>query len=38
MKPINGFDKSLNPDVFNGNINFCKVCFQNIKLINGKYR
>lgn len=37
-KQINGFERLSNPDVFNGNIDFCKVCAQNIKFIHGKHR
>lgn len=37
-KEINGFEKVSNPDVFNGNTDYCKICTQNIKFINGKHR
>ncbi|KAF5304213.1 hypothetical protein FQR65_LT08020 [Abscondita terminalis] len=36
-KQINGFERLSSPDVFNGNIDFCKVCAQNIKFIHGKH-
>lgn len=33
----NGFERLSSPDVFNGNVDFCKVCAQNIKFIHGKH-
>lgn len=37
-REVNGFEKVSNTDVCNGNTDYCKVCAQNIKFINGKHR